>query len=425
MESNNRSRLSSFLSNRRTLIIISILLAIITWLAISINESPEVERTIKHVKVQVDESLPRQLGYEAFGADNLYVDVTVSGKRYEVGDNVLSANDIRVIAVTSYVDAPGKYTLQLRATSREPNADYRIVSKSSDYVDVYFDTPETVDVQLEPVVRRSHRLLYSNDYMTTDPVLSKTKLTLYGPSTQIARVAHAYAIVDTDGELKHSETQLAELRFVDTNGSKINYLTNESGNNVTLTIPVYEKTTMPLSVRFTGVPTSYIKELPSYTISPSTINAGVDPIKLRDLDSLSVGSIDYSELRPGKNTFTFDASDIKDGIALDQNQTYTVTVTVPDYSSRQLTVDLKNLKIQNVPGGFTVTPPSNTSITLTLYGPKKDLDKITPKNISLSADLRRQNIVAGQNSIPIRVTVNNNTCWSYGSHTAAVTAARE
>lgn len=47
MESNNRARLSSFLNNRRALIIISVLLAVITWLAISINESPEVERTVK------------------------------------------------------------------------------------------------------------------------------------------------------------------------------------------------------------------------------------------------------------------------------------------------------------------------------------------------------------------------------------------
>lgn len=425
MASNNRSRLSSFLNNRRTLVIISLILAVITWLAISINESPEVERTVKHVKVQVDMSLPQQLGYAAFGADDLYVDVTVSGKRYEVGDNVLSAKDIRVVAVTSYVDAPGKYTLQLRATARDPGANYRIVSKSSDYVEVYFDTPETVDVQLEPIIRRSKPLLYSDEYMTTDPVLSKTKLTLYGPSTQIARVAHAYAIIDTDGQLKHSETQRAELRFVDSNGAKINYLTNESGNNVTLTIPVYEKTTMPLSVGFTGVPTNYIKNLPSYSISPSTINAGVDPTKLRDLDSLSVGNIDYSELRPGTNTFTFRASDLKDGIDLNQDDTYTVKVTVPNYSSKQLTVDLKTIQIQNAPSGFTLSPPSSSSITLTLYGPKADLDKITANDIQLIADLRRQNIVEGRNSVSLRVTVNSNTCWSYGAHSAAITAVQE
>ena len=60
MASNNRSRLSQVLSNRRSLIIISVILALITWLAISINESPVVERTIKDVRVQVDESLPKQ-----------------------------------------------------------------------------------------------------------------------------------------------------------------------------------------------------------------------------------------------------------------------------------------------------------------------------------------------------------------------------
>ena len=80
---NKRARISTLLGNTRTMAVIAFLLAIVIWLAVSINESPVVERVVRDVKVEVDESMPAQLGYEAFGADNLYVDVTVSGKRYE------------------------------------------------------------------------------------------------------------------------------------------------------------------------------------------------------------------------------------------------------------------------------------------------------------------------------------------------------
>jgi len=425
MASNNRSRLSQVLSNRRSLIIISVILALITWLAISINESPVVERTIKDVRVQVDESLPKQLGYQAFGADDLRVDVTVSGRRYEIGDNVLSASDIRVVAVTSYVDAPGKYTLQLRASSKKSNADFKIVSKSQDYVDVYFDTPKTTEIELEPVVRRSNPILYSKEYMTEGPVLSRNKLTLYGPQTQIDRLAHAYAIVNTDGMLRHSETQVANLAFVDDKGQPVTYLTNMSPNHVTLTIPVYQKTNMPLSVEFSNVPTAYLKNLPSFSISPSNINIAVDPSKLRDLETISLGTIDFSRLAPGINSFTFHSSDIVDGKPLNNDQTFTVTVKVGEMAQKELSVDLRGMTIRNGPAGFRYAGPKNTAITLTLYGPKKDLDRITAKDIQVVADLRSRDIVAGANDVPLRIVVNSNTCWSFGTHTAVVTAVKQ
>ncbi len=424
MATNNRSRLSSILSNRRTLIIISILLAIITWLAISVNESPVVERTIKNVKVQVDDSVPKQLGYEAFGADDVYVDVTVSGKRYEVGDNVLTAKDIRVVASTSYVDEPGRYTLQLRASAKDSNADYTIVSKSQDYIEVYFDTPKTVEIELEPVVKHTEPIVSGDDYITDDPVLSVTKLTLFGPTTEIDKVEHAYATVSTDGNLKKPETQKARLSIVDEDNKEVKYIQNLTGGNVTLTIPVYKKTTMPVTVGFTNVPTKYIKDFPSFTISPGNIAIAVDPTKLRDMESISLGNIDFQNLTSGTNTFRFKASDITDGKPLNEEQEFTVTVTLPQLSSKELTVDLTNMTIRNGPRGFAYTGP-DTSITLTLVGPAADLKKITADDITVVADLKGQNIVAGSNSVPLTITVDSATCWSYGIHTAAITATKQ
>ena len=70
---NKRARVSTLLGNTRVMALVAFLLALVIWLAVSINESPVVDRVVRDVKVEVDESMPAQLGYEAFGAENLYL----------------------------------------------------------------------------------------------------------------------------------------------------------------------------------------------------------------------------------------------------------------------------------------------------------------------------------------------------------------
>ena len=113
MESNRKFSVHNILSNQKALVVISFVMALIIWIAVSLVEAPEVERVIEHVAVTIDDNVPNQLGYEAFGVDEVYVDITVKGKRYLVGDNVLSAEDFTVSAVTTYVASPGSYTLLL------------------------------------------------------------------------------------------------------------------------------------------------------------------------------------------------------------------------------------------------------------------------------------------------------------------------
>ena len=144
MTSENKFSLYSLLHNNKFLVVISFIIAFIVWITVSLNESPEVERVIENVKVNVDESVPSQLGYKAFGGEDIYIDITVRGKRYLVGDNVLNAEDFDVVALSSKVDKPGRYTLQVKAVPKNAQAGYTIIAKSKDYVEIYFDQPKTL-----------------------------------------------------------------------------------------------------------------------------------------------------------------------------------------------------------------------------------------------------------------------------------------
>lgn len=334
---NNASSKSSLsldriLSNNNALLVISFLLAAIVWLSISINQAPEVERVIENVKVTIDDSVPEQLGYETFGIDDVYVDITVKGKRYLVGDNVLSADDFEVRAMTSHVEAPGVYSLQLKATAKNPDADYTIVSKSMDNIEVYFDTPKTAEFLVEVNVEcNSDSLLFSDEYLTADPISSAEKIIITGPTTEVDKVQSVVATVQTNGGLKATETQPAVLTVADAYGAEIKYLTlSPSADSVTVTIPVYTITELPVTVDLENVPTEYLENPPTIVSVPDTIEVGVDAKKLESLDAISIGKVDFNDLEPGLNTIKMDLTNITDGIAVNPEQEIKVLIRLPD-----------------------------------------------------------------------------------------------
>ncbi|MBQ8925972.1 MAG: hypothetical protein IJ051_06930 [Clostridia bacterium] len=412
---NKRARVSTLLGNTRVMALIAFLLALVIWLAVSINESPVVERVVRDVKVEVDESMPSQLGYEAFGAENLYVDVTVSGKRYEVGDNVLTADDLTVTAVTTSVDSPGKYTLQLRAASNDDNPDYRIVSKSKDTVDVYFDAPKTIDVPVEPVVRSSGNLVDTSKYLTQDPIPSQTSVAVKGPATYVEKISHAYAYADTSGNLKNSETFDATLKIVDDKDDTINYLTTDAAENITVTVPVYQITTLPVTVSFSNTPAAYINKAPKVRISPSTIQVAVDPDKLADMKRISIGTIDFSRIESGTTSLTLRASDMTEGIPMDASDEFDVTIDTGNLSTRTITVNKPSIKVTNNATDLAVHPVSEP-MQITLIGPEADLAALTASSIKFTADLTGREVEEGTVRLQLTPSVSSETCWCYGSY---------
>lgn len=412
---NKRARVSTLLGNSRALLLISFLLALVIWLAVSINESPVVERVVRDVKVEVDESMPSQLGYEAFGDENLYVDVTVSGKRYEVGDNVLGPEDIVVTAVTSSVDSPGKYSLQLRAASRDENPDYKIVGKSEDTVEVYFDTPKAIDVPVEPVVRSSGNLVDTSKYLTQDPILSQTSVEVRGPATYVDRIAHAYAYVDTPGNLKNSETFEATLKLVDENDKGVRYVSADVEDDLTVTIPVYRITNLPVTVNFSNTPSAYIEDPPRVRISPSRMDVAVDPDKLKGMKEIAVGTVDFSKIESGTTELTFRASDMTEGIPLDRDEEFDVTIEMGNLSTRTITIKQPSIKVINNATDFKVAPIA-APITVTLIGPEEDLEALKASSITFNADLTGREVEAGTTTLALTPVVSSDTCWAYGSY---------
>ena len=324
--------MNKIFSNDKALIVVAFLLALVVWLAISINGAPEIEVDIENVKVTIDDSVPSQLGYDAFGVDNVYVDITVKGQRYQVGN--LTADDFEVVAVTSHVDSPGTYSLQLKATAKDADANYEITSKSMDNIEVYFDVSKTQEFLIQKdVICESDNLLYSDEYTTADPIISSEKIKITGPATEVAKIKNVVATATTTGELKATETLDTTVTIADAYGAEIKFLSYDIDiTSVTITIPVYVTVELPLTVDFENLPTKYLDPDNALiaSIYPSTIDIAVDVKKAKSLESISLGTIDFNTLTVGTNTIELDTSNITDGIPIKENQTFKVVVTVEE-----------------------------------------------------------------------------------------------
>ncbi len=422
MENNKKFSLSVLLHNQNAVIVISMFLAFLVWLAISLNEAPEVERIVERVPVVIDDSVPSQLGYEAFGADEVYVDITVKGKRYLVGDNVLTADDFEVTAVTTYVDTPGNYTLQLKATSKDANADYTIVAKSQDFIEVYFDTPKTVEIAVETnLICESDELLHSEEYIAGEPFASQEKVAVTGPTTEVDKILHALATVTTEGDLKTTETLLAELTFVDAYNDAIDYLkVAREDSEITVTIPIYKLAELPVTVEFTGSPRYYIENPLTIVCAPIKMDIAVDTVKLETLENISLGSVDFSKLAPGVNTLEFDTSEIVDGIPVNEKQKFTVYVNTGNVTEKTFTLNVNNIGFVGSNDKLNVSLPKDTEITIRVVGTTEELEKISANDLTASVDISSDDIKAGAITVPITVTLKNNYCWVYGQYTTTV-----
>ena len=226
---NNKSKkdkfsFSALIRNNRFLTFVSLVIAFCLWMWVAIEKSPEVTNVITGVPVQInlENSIPEQLGLQIFGESEFTVDVTVKGKKYIVSS--LDANDIDVVANTNYVDSSGTKTLQLKITPKNSSDDFVIASSSATYIEVYFDTYKEIEMALTSNVKSTLDSLVPEDCLLGDVVFSKNTVLISGPATEINRISSVSAEVKVDKVLEKTTTFDPEIINLVLHSENSNYL---------------------------------------------------------------------------------------------------------------------------------------------------------------------------------------------------------
>ncbi len=409
--------------DNKVLMVFSFVVAVIIWLLVVISFSPVDTAVIKDVPVTLDlaNSVPAQFDLEIFGQSEFSVDVEVSGKRY-ILSSVADKNSVKVVAQTAYVDSAGKHTLTLKASKVKESDEFEIVGLSDEFIEVFFDVYMEQDFNLEPRINADDELV-EKGFVAGDPVLSAESVVISGPATEVRAVKSVFAEINIDKPLSQTKTQAAEINAYNEAGAVLHYLSYNYGNSdVTVTVPVYYVVNKPTSVTFKNAPSAYIDEPFSYTINPAQFNAGIQGIDgSNTVESIAIATIDFAQLKPGKNVFTVSADSVPSVYSLESFNDFEVTVSVTGCKSKTLTVPAENISFVNAPQSYNVESVVRSVGSVTVVGPEASLSGVTPSELFATVDLSGADLSATQQEFSARVSVKNSEdCWVSGSYSVVV-----
>ena len=419
--------LRQLFSNTKFLVVFSIVVAFIFWIVVALEYAPVVENEIKDIPVKIDmnNSVPDKLGLQIFGQSDYTINVTVRGNRYIVGGDLLTADDFEATAQTAYVDSAGKHSLVVKVTAKDANADYEIVSKSADYIEVFFDKYAEKEVEVTPRIISELDDYTADDYMfdKADIIYDTKTVKVSGAQTEVNSITAAYADIPIEKKLTQSET--IDASVVLSNGSDLDSkyvkINGESNLKIPVTLPVYKMQTSAVSVSFKNTPSDYINSPLVYSISPSRVRVAVLQNGSDTTNSLEIGSIDFTQITPSNGSFTFLASNVKTAKFLDGTSSFSVEVNTDGLSTKTLDPGINSIMITGGSGVSAGNVELDSIGRITVVGTQTALKSVNANMLEISINLTNTKLEEGENTVPVTVTLKNSkNCWVSGSYTAVI-----
>lgn len=408
------------LNNKRFILLIAFVLAVLSWIIVAGFINPGQNRTIRNVKIDYakkeSDYQNKNLLIVSDQKDYSYAEVQISGDGSLI--SAFNNSDITVYPDYSAVNGPGEYEVPLKAEKVTQgsytlgelslrNSGHSLRSNPADTIPIEFEEVETKTL---PITPRADNITAAEGYFKDTPVAIPAEVTLTGPKSEVDRVTLAVAEVAEDEERTESIIfNGIPLAFYDNNGIAVetDMISVSPSSRVEVDVPILEINTIDLTVEVSGVPQGFDTEWLAGRMHLSTESLQVVGTSAA-FDNLSnpypVYTIDLSQLTMG---WTSDPVTIElpEGLrTLDQ-----ITQVVVSFDTAELvekSFEVSNLNVVNAPKNAAITPVSDTISSVTLIGPADQMDALLPENITVEIDAF--DVVAtrsGQQTIPARVLV--------------------
>ena len=419
--------------NNKFLAFISVVIAIAIWASVKINYSTDTARVVSDVRVTLSTVASEETGYKYFvDEEQLYVDVEISGKAYNINSNVISKDDIIVTPTEVYVDSAGYKVLSLSArfASGKGNGTAQIVSVVPSTIAVYYDREITDTFNVEAVLTNAPETVVGEEYIFSGLVASKKTIDITGPETVLSHLEKVYFTATADKDM----LPLSETTALD---AVLKYDFDANVDSYFLSCPELEKAPPTVTVVVKAqktIPTAikYVNQPEAYTSSDSNIRINPEEVKILASTSTNenrylVETIDFRQLSNKKNVFEFTCEETQSADKLiDDTENFTVTIDFSDMSSRSID-----------PAGCTVVYVGEKegysySLDLTagelddiiLIGPADRLAQLTPEDIQIEIDAESLDAESGAQTVEVsNISIQSEQkydCWIYGTYTVTV-----
>ena len=409
----------SFLSDKRLVLAVSLLTAILSWIVVAGFINPGGSYVIQSVMIDykrnADEYRNRGLQIVGEMPDSM-ADVQVVGDGSVTGR--LNNTDVAVFLDFSGVNGPGVHEVPLRGTRiTQGNYDIRDISVRNSQHSMRQNPKNTVTLTFEEVETRHFPITVHSEGITADsgffkdtPVLSNNEVVITGPRSEVARVAQVVA--EIDGEEVRTESKMYQgeaLVLLDSSGnvlseSQVSHL-SLSPEIVDVEIPILERNEISIGVDFTGMQPGFDMEWFNSRVhlSADSLQVVGTTAAFQNLSTpLSIATFDMSQLGMG---WVSDPVTIELPTGLrNQDQFKQVTASLDTAGMVEKTFRVTNFQVENGPRNAQIAPLPE-SVTVSLIGQQDQMEALLPENIVIQIDAF--NVVArqGQQTIPARILV--------------------
>lgn len=378
----NKFSLNKLMQNNKFIFVLAILISFSIWLYSGLGATNDTNVTLSNIPIQIeltDEA--RDNGLQIFSGSEQTASVTVTGNRAVLG--AVNESDVTVTAAANTINSPNTYDLAVSASKTNPSANFQITSAvvpSSIRVVVDYFRESTYQIQDNHIVYK----VADGYYGVTS--LSSKAVVISGPQTEISKIDKVYAVAEINGTLTESVETDAELVLYDKNNNKLSTeLFTMDVKTVKATVTVLPEKTVEVKPTFVNIPDGLEITDDMISIEPSTILLAGPAEVLNETTSVNLEAIDFSTLKAEKKTFPSLGIDIPtDCKNLSNSTSAKVTLNLSGLSSKSFTVEKFSVDGLSKEYKAEVT---QKSISVTIVGPKNEIDSLTSSDITAAIDL--------------------------------------
>lgn len=371
--------------------ILCIVVAVVIWLYVMSNNSPDYERTFSGVSVGIENSaiLMSEKDLSVISGHGSLVDITITGKRSDVVS--YSLEDIVASVDVSAVNEGGRHQLSVSVATPDGCVLKSVYPTS---VEVYVDELSTKTI---PVKVNIKSVQYDQTISLGAVAPDVSAVTVSGPVSVIE--AAKEAVVDLDlGTVTTSLNARGGIKIVNNDGAEIQnpYLV-VSQSSVGVSVPVYVEKDIPIEVEMKH---GYLTTDNSVvTVTPKKITVRADPKLLEGVTSFAVATVDETKL--GDDTTQIVTINLPEGVE-NVSGSDTASISVRHRGTVKKSVAVNNIVLRN-PNGLKYTVIGD-SVNVTFRSPTALAESLVPEDFSVIGELNYSG-VTGIVQVPLTVNV--------------------
>ena len=401
--------------NNLPLKIVSVIIAIIIWYAVTDISDPIITRTFADIPVQITNESYIAEGRKTYQVSEQYQTMAVSIRGNRSVVNKVQAEDITVTADLTQIVTMDTDPVYVPVTASCAGISSENIRTQT----------TTIPIEIEDV--DSARFPISVDVGDTSPakeyeIGSRTAdpetITISGPESLISKISSVVAKVDVSG-MSESGTVKGTLVVIDKNldemtETQMNFLNFETGSReIDVTIELWRKQTgVQLEAEYSGTPEQGY-QVTEITTTPEEITVAGTEKALSELANGNVVTIPADLINIDGQSRDTDITVNIDELLTDEPElkitssaeTVTVHVSILPNGSQEFQLDVDQIQTTNLASNLTVLY-DQTQIPVRIKASDENLEKFDTSMLLATIDL--SGLTAGDYTVPVQIQLPSN-----------------